>query len=97
MRTRFAFCLLATALAVPVRAAPAEPPAFAQPLGPHPSVVTHLKGRFNGQPVAYTATVEALEVKDPNGETRIVSFAYTRDGVRDPAHRPVVFLFNGGP
>jgi len=64
----------------------------------HPAVVTRHIGVFDGRKVPYTATVEGLDiVTGPNGDAaRIVSFAYTRDGT-DPARRPVMFLFNGGP
>ncbi len=63
----------------------------------HPAVVTRHQGRFGGQAVAYTATVEGISIATGQNESaRIVSFAYTRDGV-DVAKRPVMFLFNGGP
>lgn len=69
---------------------------------PAPAVTRHV-GVFAGERVAYTATVEGLDVlTGPAGEgARIVSFAYTRDmpvgndALR--ATRPVMFLFNGGP
>lgn len=63
----------------------------------HAAVVTRHKGRIGGQTISYTATVEGLSVTTAAAEgARIVSFAYTRDG-SDPAKRPVMFLFNGGP
>lgn len=64
----------------------------------HPAVVVAHRGRFNGQAIAYTSTVEGLPVvTGPNGQgARIVSIAFTRDKV-DVARRPVMFLFNGGP
>ena len=86
---------LAMALAVPAFGDTTS--SLLQPVGPHPSVTTHLKGRFNGAKLKYTARVEALDVSDANGHSSIVSFAYTRDGVKDAARRPVTFLFNGGP
>ncbi|MBS0612377.1 MAG: peptidase S10 [Proteobacteria bacterium] len=95
MRILMAWLLLTPAMAVPAWAAPDS--AIQQPVGPHAAVVTHLKGRFNGQKIRYTATVEGSDVADPSGQTRIVSFAYTRDGVKDTTRRPVTFLFNGGP
>lgn len=79
-------------------AAAADPaPAPLQPVPTREPVVTHLKGRFNGQKIAYSARVEGLDVTDPNGRARIVSFSYTRDGVKDVSRRPVTFAFNGGP
>ncbi|MFO1465924.1 MAG: hypothetical protein U1F35_05720 [Steroidobacteraceae bacterium] len=86
---------LAMASAVPAFADTTSP--LLQPVGPHPAVTTHLKGRFNGAKLKYTARVEALDVSDANGRSSIVSFSYTRDGVKDAARRPVTFLFNGGP
>jgi carboxypeptidase C (cathepsin A) len=64
----------------------------------HRAAINAHRGRFNGQAIAYTSTVEGLPiVTGPNGEgARIVSIAFTRDKV-DSAHRPVMFLFNGGP
>ena len=96
VKSSIAVLSLAFLVTAPVRSAPPDP-ALVQPLAAHPPVVTHLKGRFNGEKVAYTARVESLDVKDENGETRIVSFAYTRDGVKSHSQRPVTFLFNGGP
>lgn len=61
-------------------------------------MITRHRGTFNGQSIAYTATVETMTViSGPRQSTaRIVSFAYTRHGT-DPRTRPVMFLFNGGP
>jgi len=97
--TRFALAY-ATGLAIVLAA-----PAVAQQQGAepvrdqveHPAVVTRHKGQFGGQKIAYTATVEGTAISTGEHEgARIVSFAYTRDKV-DPATRPVMFLFNGGP
>lgn len=77
----------------------AEKEEAAQPL-PEPKVsVTRHTGRFNGETVRYTATAGETYVNDEQGKpvASIFSVAYTRDGVSDPASRPVVFLFNGGP
>lgn len=62
-------------------------------------VVTRHSGVFNGKRMPYTATVEAIDVPDAKGKpsARIVSFAYTADEVADPAMRPIIFAFNGGP
>ena len=66
---------------------------------PHAAVITQHRGTFNGQKVRYTASVEETEVADANGKpaARLVSFAYLADEVREPAKRPVMFVFNGGP
>jgi carboxypeptidase C (cathepsin A) len=84
-------------VASPVSAQPADLGAVRDQVA-HPAVVTRHQGQFGGQKIQYTATVEGLTISTgPNDEAaRIVSFAYTRDGT-DPARRPVMFLFNGGP
>jgi carboxypeptidase C (cathepsin A) len=55
--------------------------------------------RIDGQPVAYTATVGWTVLEDDKGQprARFGYTAYTRDGVADPAKRPILFAFNGGP
>ena len=61
--------------------------------------VTRHSGTFNGQKVKYVATVGETILKDEDG-VPIISFmttTYVRDGVKDSAARPVIFLFNGGP
>jgi carboxypeptidase C (cathepsin A) len=54
---------------------------------------------LNGQRIAYTATAGTLILRGEDGAPRasVFSVAYTRDGVQDPAGRPVTFAFNGGP
>ncbi|MFL6199287.1 MAG: S10 family peptidase [Thermoanaerobaculia bacterium] len=54
---------------------------------------------LDGQKVAYTATAGNLVLKDDEGKAKASVFfvAYTRDGIKDPAERPVTFSFNGGP
>jgi len=65
----------------------------------HPPVVTHHIGTFDEKRVRYTATVEAIDVPDAKGNAaaRLVNFSYTDDDAHDPANRPVIFVFNGGP
>jgi len=55
--------------------------------------------RIGGQVIRYTATVGWLIMKDDAGKAvaRFGYTAYTRDGLADPARRPVMFAFNGGP
>lgn len=60
-----------------------------------PAVVTkHKLGDLK-----YTATVGMMPINDEFGEAEggIFYVAYTKDGVKDPANRPVMFSFNGGP
>lgn len=93
---------LAIGLGFPVAAQPDEQARLAeaarQPAPAHAPVVTQHQGVFNGHRLKYTATIEDTDVPDAQGKpgARIVSFAYTADGA-DPAKRPVLFLFNGGP
>lgn len=65
----------------------------------HSPVVTHHTGTFNSRQIRYTATVESLDVDDTKGKpsASIVSFAYMDDDARNPADRPIMFVFNGGP
>jgi carboxypeptidase C (cathepsin A) len=54
---------------------------------------------LDGKAVPYAATAGTLVLKDDEGKAKASVFyvAYTREGVRDPAQRPVTFSFNGGP
>lgn len=63
------------------------------------SAVTRHTGEFDGIRMTYTAWVEDNFVTDSHGRpgASIITVAYTRDGVADPASRPVIFAFNGGP
>lgn len=60
--------------------------------------VTRHSGVFNGRTVDYLATVGETVLTTPDGQPtiRFVSTAYVRAG-EDPAKRPVLFAFNGGP
>ena len=52
----------------------------------------------NGEDIAYTATAGRIVLKEDD-DTKKASFfftSYTKDGA-DPADRPIVFAFNGGP
>lgn len=67
---------------------------------PAPRVaVTRHEGVFNGQALRYTATVAETVLADAQGRPAAMAttIAYVRDGVKDRARRPVMFLFNGGP
>lgn len=54
---------------------------------------------LDGQKIPYTATAGNLVLKDDEGKAKASVFfvAYVKDGVKDPAGRPVTFSFNGGP
>ena len=81
--------------------APASPPARAADgaRDVRAPVVTQHEGMFNGERVAYTATVSELAVPDASGApgAAIVSTAYVAADPGDPRERPVLFVFNGGP
>ena len=70
-----------------------------KPIPPAPSFVTRHQIPNGGQTVAYTPTAAEHYLKDKHGEAAasIWAVAYTRNGVTDPASRPVTFVFNGGP
>ena len=63
------------------------------------SAVTHHTLTLDGQKLPYTATAGTLLLKEDDGTVKASVFytAYTLDGVKDPAARPVTFAFNGGP
>ncbi|HTQ59635.1 MAG TPA: hypothetical protein VMI32_05405 [Candidatus Solibacter sp.] len=63
------------------------------------SVVTHHTARVGGQVINYTATAATYNIKADDGTVKATMFyvAYTKDGVADPAKRPVSFVYNGGP
>lgn len=54
--------------------------------------------RVGGETIAYTAKAGTVILKNDDGDPRASFFlvSYTKDGA-DPAKRPVVFTFNGGP
>ena len=62
-------------------------------------VVTKHSITLEGERINYTATAGHLLMLDAKGEekARIFYIAYTRDGVKNPADRPITFSFNGGP
>lgn len=61
--------------------------------------VTRHHVMVDGRRLDYTATTGYLVLSDEEGAHRANVFftAYTRDGVADPASRPITFAFNGGP
>ena len=87
------------ALAAPALAQPEASPEPPKPVPPPKVFTTHHSGRFGGEAVAYTATAGETYLNDEKGEPKaaIFSFAYLKDGVKDAAARPLMFLWNGGP
>nr|NIM60969.1 peptidase S10 [Acidobacteriota bacterium]NIO58707.1 peptidase S10 [Acidobacteriota bacterium]NIQ31274.1 peptidase S10 [Acidobacteriota bacterium]NIQ84480.1 peptidase S10 [Acidobacteriota bacterium] len=51
------------------------------------------------QTVEYTAAAGRMILREEEGKKKASFFftSYTRNGVEDPATRPIVFSFNGGP
>ena len=62
------------------------------------SSVTHHSVSVGGTSIKYTATAGTLLIRDDKDEPTASMFyvAYTQDGA-DTEHRPVTFLYNGGP
>ncbi|MFN8572059.1 MAG: hypothetical protein U0132_08385 [Gemmatimonadaceae bacterium] len=77
---------------------PSDVPPALRARAPATSRTTH-EGTFGGVRVRYTATVAEHLLKGPNGKPNAVlgTIAYERSDVPDRTHRPVTFLFNGGP
>jgi carboxypeptidase C (cathepsin A) len=76
------------------------PPPHAPAAIPDPQAfVTRHTGTFNGVAVDYTARAGETYLRDEDGNPKasIFSFAYTRTEIGDPARRPVMFIWNGGP
>ncbi|HEX4322657.1 MAG TPA: hypothetical protein VHZ52_17210, partial [Acidobacteriaceae bacterium] len=63
------------------------------------TVVTHHSAKIGGQTINYTATAGTYVIRAENGTPKATFFyvAYAKDGVTDPASRPVSFVYNGGP
>ncbi|HEX6898751.1 MAG TPA: peptidase S10 [Thermoanaerobaculia bacterium] len=95
-------CLAAPALAQPPAAEKPETKEKEKKTLPAPeekSSVTRHTLTVEGRKLAYTATAGTLLLKEDDGTVKASIFyiAYTLDGVKDPATRPVTFAFNGGP
>jgi carboxypeptidase C (cathepsin A) len=62
-------------------------------------VVTKHSIRAGARQLNYTVTTGFMPLKNRDGDTeaRIFFMAYTLDGTQNPATRPLMFSFNGGP
>ncbi|WCL55143.1 S10 family peptidase [Gimibacter soli] len=72
----------------------------AAPAIPEPAVFSSSKsGTFNGVKVAYKAVAGDTYIRDAKGKpvATFFTYAYLKDGVKDPSTRPVTFVYNGGP
>ena len=102
MRRTLTVLLTTAALAVaPVclaaRAAAKHGPVAAPPK-PR-TVITHGSVVIDGRRIPYTATAGTIILRNKAGKPTASMFyvAYVKDGVHDPARRPVTFAYNGGP
>lgn len=61
--------------------------------------ITEKSGRFGGQSVNYRTVSGDTFIRGSDGEPEAAYFsmAYIKEGVSNPATRPVTFIFNGGP
>jgi carboxypeptidase C (cathepsin A) len=71
----------------------------AKPESKAEAVSTHHTVEIAGKAVSYTATAGTIILHNDKDEPTASMFyiAYTKDGVSDPAARPVTFSYNGGP
>ncbi len=85
-------------LVAPVFSRVPENPVPTAALPPPRRFVTQREIRIRGQRVRYTATAGESYITNLYGHpiASFFSFAYVKDGPRDPS-RPVMFVFNGGP
>jgi carboxypeptidase C (cathepsin A) len=74
-------------------ASPVAPPSEEKP------VITHHQISIGSRVVKYTVTAGLMPLKNDTGvtEAQVFFMAYSLDGVTDPAKRPLMFSFNGGP
>lgn len=70
-----------------------------KPVPKEQSSVTQHTIRINGQTISYTATASTTLLRNDKGEPTALMYstAYTKNGVKDMSHRPIAFLYNGGP
>ena len=71
-------------------------------------VTTKHSVKFKGRELKYTVTAGTMVLKEETGDrekeaegekpkAQVFFIAYSKDGVKDPAKRPLTFSFNGGP
>lgn len=88
-------------LALNIGAAPLAlaAPAASESATPAADVVTSHVGTFGGRKVAYSAIAGETILKDAKDApaASLYSFTYLEKSPKNPATRPVIFVFNGGP
>lgn len=77
---------------------PVASPAASAPPTPRTATTKDVV-HVNWQSIPYTATVTEHVINEENGNpgASLITIAYTRDGIQGFVHRPVMFIFNGGP
>jgi carboxypeptidase C (cathepsin A) len=93
-------CALLAFAAMPLQEVEAPAPAVVETVEEREEVsVTQHTLAIAGLELAYNARAGTLQLEEEDGteKARLFFVAYTRDGVEDPATRPVTFCFNGGP
>ncbi|MCJ9430177.1 S10 family peptidase [Kordiimonas marina] len=90
--------LAVLAVSLPTFAADA-PKDKAAPVPEPKSFVSEKTGTFGGVKLKYKAIAEETYIKneDQKPVASIFSVSYIREGEKDTRHRPVFFIFNGGP
>lgn len=70
-----------------------------EPAPKEESSVTDHSIKIGGQTVPYKATAGSMLLKNEKDEPEALIYyiAYTRSDLKDPASRPISFLYNGGP
>lgn len=91
------FLLALCAAAHPVRADEEQAPEMEEPEAE--SVTTQHSVTVGGRTIRYSATagLDVIRNDDGDGIGLYGYTAYFRDGVDDPAERPIMFAYNGGP
>ena len=71
----------------------------AKPIPKEDKYLTHHSVSIEGHTVSYTATFGNLVIKNDKDEAvgSMSYVAYVADGTKDKDHRPLTFLYNGGP
>ncbi|WP_083732812.1 S10 family peptidase [Spirosoma montaniterrae] len=99
MKTSFlTLCLLCVFAGWVFAQRPEQPVISGNAPDPDLSITKHTI-TLNGEKINYTATAGYLPQRDETGKVKgnIFFVAYTRDGVLNPATRPITYTYNGGP
>lgn len=84
----------------PTQTPPTSPTPTPTPVREEPPVTTKHEIQVGGNSLKYTVTTGMMPIKNVQTgdiEAQMFFMAYTLDGTTDPAKRPLMFSFNGGP